>query len=64
MGYYYRIPCDDRDLNYEKYFASGEDIKKEIIDYHSHNTYRLNISEMKELLLKLDIIKNDIKAVQ
>jgi UDP-glucose 4-epimerase len=64
MGNYYRIPCDDRDLNYDKYFASGEDIKKEIIDYHSHNTYRLNISDMKELLLKLDIIKNDIKAIQ
>jgi UDP-glucose 4-epimerase len=62
MGDYYRIPCDDRDLNYEKYFVNGDDIKNEITDYHSHNTHRLNIMEMKELLLKLDIIKNDIKA--
>jgi len=64
MGNYYRIPCDDRDLNYEKYFVNGDDIKNEITDYHSHNTRRLNITEMKELLLKLDIIKNDIKALQ
>jgi len=64
MGNYYRIPCDDRDLNYEKYFADGKDIKNEITDYHSHNTKRLNVTEMKELLLKLDVITNDIKAIQ
>jgi len=63
MGNYYRIPCDDRDLNYEKYFVNGDNIKNEITDYHSHNTRRLNIPEMKELLLKLDIINNDIKAL-
>ena len=61
MGNYYRIPCDDRDLNYEKYFLNGDDIKIETTDYHSHNTRQLDTLEMKELLLKLDIVNNDIK---
>ena len=61
MGKYFRIPCDERDLNYDKYFASGEEEVSKLEDYNSHNTYRLNISEMKEVLLKLDTIKNDIE---
>jgi UDP-glucose 4-epimerase len=61
MENYFRIPCDERDLNYDKYFASGEEDVSKSEDYNSHNTYRLNISEMKKLLLKLDIIKNDIE---
>jgi UDP-N-acetylglucosamine 4,6-dehydratase/5-epimerase len=63
MGSYYRIPCDDRDLNYEKYVVNGDDIKNEITDYHSHNTHRLSVSEMKELLLKLDVVRNDTKDI-
>ena len=60
MGNYYRIPADGRDLNYESYFSEGfTDISK-IEEYHSHNTKRLNVDETKELLLKLDIIKNDL----
>jgi UDP-glucose 4-epimerase len=60
MGNYFRIPCDDRDLNYDKYFAIGQKNMDEISDYHSHNTHRLDIEEMKELLLKLDNIRNDL----
>jgi UDP-glucose 4-epimerase len=60
MGNYFRIPCDDRDLNYDKYFANGESIAEKITDYHSHNTKRLDVPEMKELLLKLDIVKQDL----
>jgi UDP-glucose 4-epimerase len=61
MGNYFRIPCDERDLNYNKYFVEGaEDISK-IEDYNSHNTRRLNCDEMKELLLKLDLIKSGIQ---
>jgi len=60
MGNYFSIPCDDRDLNYDKYFIEGQKDISEISDYHSHNTYRLNINEMKELLLKLDIVKAGI----
>ena len=60
MGYYYRIPCDTRDLNYDKFFVEGEEKISMIEDYHSHNTNRLDVAGMKQLLLKLDIIKKDI----
>lgn len=60
MGHYYRIPCDSRDLNYDKYFIEGEEKVSKFEDYHSHNTTRLGIKEMKELLLKLDFIKEDL----
>jgi UDP-glucose 4-epimerase len=57
---YYRIPCDERNLNYDKYFVDGEKDITNVLDYHSHNTHRLDIKEMKELLLKLDIIRSDL----
>lgn len=60
MGGYYRIPCDDRDLNYDKYFSEGQEKVSKLEDYHSHNTQRLDVEGMKELLLKLDIIQNDL----
>ncbi len=60
MGNYYRIPCDTRDLNYDKYFKEGEEEIAQIEDYHSHNTERLDVEGMKKLLLKLDFIKEDI----
>lgn len=59
MGNYYRIPCDTRDLNYDKFFTKGsEDISK-IEDYHSHNTHRLDIEGMKQQLLRLRFIQED-----
>lgn len=54
MGEYYRIPCDNRDLNYDKYFKEGEEKISRVDDYHSHNTNRLDVDGMKKLLLKLD----------
>lgn len=60
MGNYFRIPCDTRDLNYDKYFVEGRGKISGGEDYHSHNTHRLNVEEMKQLLLKLDIIRNDL----
>jgi UDP-glucose 4-epimerase len=60
MKNYFRIPCDERDLNYDKYFVEGQENMSKVEDYHSHNTYRLSIKEMKNLLLKLDCIKADI----
>lgn len=60
MGNYFRIPCDSRDLNYDKYFIEGRPEVSKIEDYHSHNTHRLNVEEMKQLLLKLPIIRHDI----
>ena len=61
MGDYFRIPCDTRDLNYDKYFVEGEEKISQIEDYHSHNTHRLDIGEMKKLLLKLQIIRDDVQ---
>ncbi len=59
---YYRIPADNRDLNYDKYFVEGKEEIALIEDYHSHNTKRLSVEEMTQLLLKLDIIRNDISG--
>ena len=61
MGEYFRIPADNRDLNYANYYSEGEQDISKIEDYHSHNTHRLTVQEMKNLLLKLDFIKSDIK---
>ena len=60
MGGYYRIPADNRDLNYANYFSEGEVDMNKVEDYHSHNTERLNVEGMKKLLLKLDFIRKDI----
>jgi UDP-glucose 4-epimerase len=57
---FYRVPADVRDLNYDMYFSEGEEKLSKIEDYHSHNTHRLDVEEMKELLLKLSIVKEDI----
>jgi UDP-glucose 4-epimerase len=59
-GDYYRIPADNRDLNYDTYFSIGDERLSDVNEYHSHNTTRLNIEEIKELLLKVDFIKQDI----
>ena len=60
MGEYYRIPCDTRDLNYDKFFTKGNEAVSKIEDYHSHNTKRLDVEEMKKLLLKLRFIQEDL----
>jgi len=60
MGDYYRIPADNRDLNYGKFFTEGETKVSEIEDYTSHNTQRLDVEGMKKLLLKLPLIRKDI----
>ena len=61
MGDYFRIPSDNRDLNYDKYFVEGQEEVSIIEDYHSHNTKRLSVEEMKNLLMKLDIIQKDLR---
>jgi len=60
MGNYFRIPADNRDLNYDKYFVEGQEEVSVIEDYHSHNTSRLDVDEMKKLLLKLDFVREGI----
>jgi UDP-N-acetylglucosamine 4,6-dehydratase len=60
MGDYYRIPADNRDLNYEQYFSEGDTDVSNVEDYHSHNTRRLDVEETKQLLLKLPMIRKDL----
>lgn len=60
MGNFYRIPADNRDLNYSMYFSQGEKNIAEIEDYHSHNTERLNVEGVKNLISKLSVIKKEL----
>jgi len=60
MGNYFRVPADNRDLNYDKYFVEGQQEVSVIDDYHSHNTHRLDLEGMKQLLLKLPMIQKDV----
>ncbi|WP_446810860.1 polysaccharide biosynthesis protein [Methylomonas sp. 2BW1-5-20] len=62
LGGYYRIPADNRDLNYAQFFSEGEEKISNLDDYTSHNTQRLNVEQIKELLLKLDLIKEELRA--
>ncbi len=59
---YYRVPADDRDLNYNKYFVEGETKVSALEDYTSHNTTRLDVDQVKALLLKLDYIRGELGA--
>ena len=61
MDEYYRIPSDNRDLNYGKFFEEGETIVTQADEYHSHNTHQLGEIEMREMLLNLLEIQDDLK---
>jgi UDP-glucose 4-epimerase len=61
MGEFYRIPADNRDLNYARYFSEGEEDISKVEDYHSHNTDQIDVEGMKELLLKLPLIQEELK---
>jgi UDP-N-acetylglucosamine 4,6-dehydratase/5-epimerase len=60
MGDFYRVPADNRDLNYSMYFSEGEKSITEIEDYHSHNTERLNVEGVKNLISKLALVKKEL----
>jgi UDP-glucose 4-epimerase len=60
MGGYYRIPADTRDLNYDRYYSEGVEDVTNFEEYHSHNTEQLDVEGMKQLLLKLPMIRRDI----
>jgi UDP-glucose 4-epimerase len=62
LGGYYRIPADNRDLNYNKYFIEGEQEVSRFEDYHSHNTERLNVEQVKEKLLSLELVRDELAA--
>lgn len=61
-GDYYRIPSDNRDLNYDKYFKNGLDILNSELEYTSHNTRRLSVEEVKEKLLSLEYVRNELES--
>ena len=63
MGDYFCIPCDTRDLNYDKFFTLGSHEVEAIEDYHSHNTKQLDVEGMKKLLMKLRFIQADLKMI-
>jgi UDP-glucose 4-epimerase len=62
MGDFYRVPTDKRDLNYDKYFAEGDQKLFTEEEYDSRNTERLNIEQIKEKLLTLDYVQNELKS--
>lgn len=62
IGSYYRVPADNRDLNYNKYFDEGETEVSQLDDYTSHNTERLDVEGTKNLLLRLDYIQRKLNA--
>lgn len=64
LGNYYRIPADTRDLNYNRFFVEGETQIARTEEYTSHNTYRMNLEETKELLLKLDSVREDVEKLK
>jgi UDP-glucose 4-epimerase len=61
MGDYYRIPADTRDLNYDKFFEEGEEVITQAGEYHSHNTHRLNEEELKQMILELHEVQDELK---
>lgn len=63
MGKYFKIPADERDLNYSKFYENGQEIITETDEYNSHNTYRLSEIELKEMLLSLPEIQEDLKEL-
>lgn len=62
MGDYFRVPADNRDLNYNKYFIEGETKISDLDDYTSHNTHRLTVDQVKEIVLQLDFVKEQLGA--
>ena len=62
MHDFYRVPADNRDLNYAMYFTDGQEKISSLDDYTSHNTQRLNVPQVKELLLKLDFIQQHLRG--
>jgi UDP-glucose 4-epimerase len=64
LSNYYRIPADTRDLNYNRFFSEGETQIAQMEEYTSHNTYRMNLEETKDILMKLDSIRGDVEKIR
>lgn len=64
MGNFYRVPCDKRDLNYDKYFKDGDVERNVLTEFNSNNTQLLDVEQVKEKLLKLSYIQDELKEWQ
>ena len=60
MGDFYRVPADNRDLNYDKYFKDGDEQRNHLTEFNSNNTELLDIEQVKEKLLSLEYIRNEL----
>jgi UDP-glucose 4-epimerase len=62
LGRFYRVPCDKRDLNYDKYFVEGDTKRNVLTEFNSNNTTLLNVEQVKEKLLSLQYIRDELSA--
>ena len=62
MGHFYRVPADKRDLNYDKYFKTGDTDRNILTEFNSNNTELLDVEQVKEKLLMLSYIRDEIAA--
>lgn len=62
LGAFYRVPCDQRDLNYNKYFVDGDKVRNTIAEFNSNNTEQLSVEEVKERLISLSYIREELAA--
>ena len=63
MGDFYRVPADNRSLNYDKFFTEGDQKRCELTEFNSDNTHRLNLEETKEKIASLEYIQNELNGV-
>ena len=63
-GNFYRVPADNRDLNYDKYFTEGNENRNILTEFNSDNTTRLSVEQVKEKLLSLEYIQNELKGIE
>ena len=63
LGNFYRVPCDKRDLNYDKYFVEGDTERNKLSEFNSNNTHLLDVEAVVEKLLKLEYIQEQMKEI-
>ena len=63
-GRFYRVPADNRDLNYDKYFTEGNEDRNVLTEFNSENTTRLNVEQVKGILLSLEFVQNELKGIE
>ena len=64
LGAFYRVPCDNRGLNYDKYFKDGDVERNPLTEFNSNNTDLLNVEQVKEKLLSLQYIRDELAALE